>query len=125
MSVEFEEKVLSKLDYLEKRSDEFVTRFDSLEKRTDALEEKMLEGFDSIKCEIAAVEEEMQLNSDEINGKIKKMDERIQEMNGILIERFDLPKLSDRMDVMEYVVGKHTDQINQLNKKTGINSVTA
>ena len=125
MSVEFEEKVLSKLDSLEKRSDEFVARFDSLEKRTDALEEKMLEGFDSITCEIAAVEEEMQLNSNEINSKIKKMDGRIQEMNGILKERFDLPKLRDRMDAMEYVVGKHTDQINQLNKKAGINSVTA
>ncbi|MBO4901522.1 MAG: hypothetical protein J5518_01830 [Lachnospiraceae bacterium] len=84
MSVEFEEKVLSKLD--------------KLEERTDALKEKMQTGFDSIGLEFAAVRKEMQVNSDEINGKIDKL---------------------------EHVVSKHTEQIDQLNKKVGIGSATA
>lgn len=143
MSVEFEEKVLSKFDALEKRSESFEEkvllkfdaidqrfgaidqrfeaidqRFEAMDRRFDTFEEKMLSEF-------AAVREEMQDNSNKINKRIDRLDDRVKSLESIVRKRFDIPELKDRMDATELVVGRHSEQINQLNKKVGIKSATA
>ena len=129
MSVEFEEKVLSKFDALEKWSESFeekvLLKFDAIDQRFDAMDRRSDTFEEKILSEFAAVREEMQDNANRINKRIDRLDDRVKSLESIVRKRFDIPELKDRMDATELVVGRHSEQINQLNKKVGIKSATA
>lgn len=101
MSVEFEEKVLAKLDAIDQR-------FEKLEAKVD-------EHHDDTMQTLRDYEE----NFRDITRKIDALDSRVQNVESIVSMRWDIPKLSDRIDALDHEVGKHTIRLNKLEHKTG------
>ncbi len=111
MSAEFEREVLE--------------RFDAMDKRFDSMEKKFDEFRDDVKTEFFMVRTEMEANFKRVDEHIDKLDERVHNVEVICRDRFDVTDIRARLDMTEKVVGEHSEQIRELNRKVGIDMPVA
>ncbi len=110
MSVEFEEKVLSKLDLIDQKFDAMDQRFDVLEQRFDAHEAKDDEHYDDTMQTLRSFDVKFR----DITEKIDALDGRVQNVESIVSTRWNIPEMSARLDAVELEVRKHTGRLNLL-----------
>ncbi len=112
-----------RLDEVNKRFDEVDKRFDEVDKRFDGVETR-LDGVESrlenVEMEIKAIRVEADTESRSIRGMIQKLDNRIEKLETIAKEKWNIPEIGYHLDAVDIVIKKHTDQIRALNEKVGI-----
>lgn len=95
----FEEKVLSSLETL-------TNRFDGLEKRFDEMQEYMEDEFYMVRVEI-------QSESDKTRKMIKDLDSRVENLESVAKERWNVNDYIARLEAVETVTTKHSGQIKR------------
>ncbi|MCR5221484.1 MAG: hypothetical protein K6D90_01280 [Lachnospiraceae bacterium] len=124
MSVEFETKVLSVLEQIYLKFDEIDKRFEQIDKRFEEQEQKFELKFIELDKKIESrtdmlmqyIYENHQLSMQILN-KVNEMDERLQNVETIVKQRWQIPELSDKVDVLYYEVEKHTERLNDHDRK--------
>ena len=94
------DSVGQRLDSVDQRLDSVDQRLDSMDKRMDSLEKEIVDNTQAI-CDL-------------IYENDKKYCKRLDNVESICKERWIAPDLQIRLEVVEKVVIKHTDQINTL-----------
>ena len=62
------------------------------------------------------MQEESNRIQDKIHNEVQRLDERLHRLEVSDREKWNVPELRDRMDVLEVFVARHTDQIKALHK---------
>ena len=116
MSAKFEELVLSRFDKLDERLDRVDERLAGVDERLDGIDER-LDGIDE---KLSKMDKKIDANHDEVMtlcrqldqtdrmilGKVNELDQRMQCVESVLKERWDIPNMKIRLDVVENKVSK-------------------
>ena len=111
-----EEKMVSLFGEVNKRFDGIDRRFDEVDKRFEGIDKR----FDDVDTELKMIRFEMQSESSRLQESIANLDNRVSNLEILATEKWNVPELKDRMDTVEHVVSKHSEQIRALNEKVGI-----
>ncbi len=124
---DFENKVISLFEQLNKaiedlsiRMDRMEQRLDSIDQRFDELEKKIDDLRADMNDEFKAVRTKMEHESGAIRDLIRRIDNRLQNVESICSQRWNIPDISDRLSVVENVVRRHSGQISLINNKLGM-----
>lgn len=105
---------------MDKRFKSIDDRFDAIDNRFDAIDNRL----EDIEIDIKAIRVEMETESkriqDAMHKDIQRLDERVHDLELLAKEKWNVPELKDRTDVLEHVVSKHSGQIQVLNETVGI-----
>ncbi len=105
-----------RLDAMDGRLDAMDGRLDTMDRRFDSMDQR----FEGIEIDIKMIRIEMQEESnrikDIIHNEVQRLDERIHNLEVSDREKWNVPELRDRMDMLEVIVAGHTDQIKALRK---------
>lgn len=125
------DSIEKKCDRLEARFDNLEARFDSLETKFDRLDSKLDKFIDAVDKRFEQVDKrfddvDMEFKMlrievmTEFDRRLKPIETSISHLQSIAAANWNVPEQSDRLDAVEHVVKKHTDQINLLNSTVGI-----
>lgn len=118
------DKLETRFDNLEARFDNLETRFDNLETKFDRLDSKLDKFIDAVDKRFDDVDMEFKMLRIEVmtefDRRLKPIETSISHLQSIAAANWNVPEQSARLDAVEHVVKKHTDQINLLNSTVGI-----
>lgn len=131
MSVEFETKVLSVLEQIYLKFDEIDKRFKQIDKRFEQIDKRFEEQEQKFELRFIELDKKIESKTDmlmqyiyenyqltmQIRDKVNEMDERLQNVETIVKQRWQIPELSDKVDVLYYEVEKHTERLNDHDRK--------
>ena len=121
MSPEIETKVLEKLDKMEKHSAEFeekvLAKFDEIDKRFEGIDKKFEGKFKELDKKIENNTDMIMNHLYVMSKTMTGMDDRLRNVESIVSQRWNLPEVSERVNALEYEVAKHTDRLNDHEKK--------
>ncbi len=109
MSAAFENKVLSSFEQIEKR-------FEQMDQRFDQMDQKIEDRTDMIMNYIY----DLSQDTKSIRKKVDSMDQRLQTVESIVKQRWDIPKLTDKVDALGYEVEKHTEWPNEHDRQLAV-----
>lgn len=126
MSVEFETKVLSALEQIFLKFKEIDERFEQIDKRFEQIDKRFEEQEQKFELRFIELDKKIESKTDmlmqyiyenyqltmQIRDKVNEMDERLQNVETIVKQRWQIPELSDKVDVLYYEVEKHTERLN-------------
>ncbi|MBQ7581566.1 MAG: hypothetical protein IJU25_01970, partial [Lachnospiraceae bacterium] len=107
---QLDKKFEAKFDQLDKK---FEAKFDQLDKKFEAkfnqLDQKIESKTDLLMNYIFEVNKTAQ----DTKKNVISMDKRLQNVESIVKQRWNIPKLADQVDAIGYEVGKHTERLNE------------
>ena len=105
-----------RLDGIDRRLDAMDQRFDGIDRRLDAMDQRLKGAEIDIKMIRIEMQEESNRIQKKIHNEVQRLDDRIHNLEISDREKWNVPELRDRIDVLEVVVAGHTDQIKALRK---------
>ncbi len=106
-----EQKIVSLFEENNRNMDR---RFESIDRRFESIDQR----FEDIEIDIKMIRIEMQKESNRIQEKIQnevqKLDDRMRRLEVSDREKWNVPELRDRVDMLERFVQKHPDRIETL-----------
>lgn len=131
MSVEFETKVLSALEQIFLKFKEIDERFEQIDKRFEQIDKRFEEQEQKFELRFIELDKKIESKTNmlmqyiyenyqltmQIRDKVNEMDERLQNVETIVKQRWQIPELSDKVDVLYYEVEKHTERLNDHDRK--------
>ena len=105
-----------RFDGIDRRLDAMDQRFDGIDRRLDAMDQRLKGAEIDIKMIRIEMQEESNRIQKKIHNEVQRLDDRIHNLEISDREKWNVPELRDRIDVLEVVVAGHTDQIKALRK---------
>lgn len=106
-----------RFDGIDQRLDGVDQRLDGMDKKIDHVDGKLEKLKDEIVHEFRGLSDT--LGIPEIHERLDNMEDCLDDVMSSMKVKWITPELSDRLEVVEKVVAKHTDQINTLLGNTG------
>lgn len=97
----------TRFDAIDKRLDSVDNRLNSIDKRLDSMEKENIENTQAI-CDLICE------NDKKYCERFDRIEKRLDNVESICQERWIVPDIVNRLDAVEKVVTKHTEQINSL-----------
>ncbi len=117
MTEDFEERFVKRIEQaLDPKFEEIGRQFDKVSERFEKVDERL----DNIEIEAITLRTEVECESKRICGMIQKLDDRVCRLEGLAKANWNVPELGYRLDAVETVTKKHTDQIRVLNERVGV-----
>ena len=104
---EFRDEMREILLGMDKRFDSMDNRLDSMDKRFDSMEKENIENTQTI-CDLICE------NDKKYCERFDRIEKRLDNVESICQERWIVPDIVNRLDAVEKVITKHTEQINSL-----------